>query len=157
MPCVRQPISGFLLPLCQLYLSEDHSIAFLAIRKPIKKTNRSTITQFRFQCLYHISISTITQLVCVAEAQTYDRLAINLIICLIIIVHGGRIGGLATLVPESANVCSVLGLDESILQNLFRLNLDVVFRLLGFPLSLSLGVPEEKQLVPILPLDIRLG
>ena len=52
------PTDNFWFPLTypslyQLHLSEDHPIPFLVIRKPIKKTNRSTITQFRFRCLPH--------------------------------------------------------------------------------------------------------
>jgi hypothetical protein len=59
---------------------------------------------------------------------------------------GHTIGGLVSQTLASANICSVLRLDESTLWNLFELDFDVVFRSLGFPSSLTLGGLEGKQL-----------
>ena len=80
------------------------------------------------------------------------RKAISLIISMISIVRVGRtIGGFISL--ASANICSVLGLDQSILWNLFELDFDVMFRSLGVPSSLNLEGLEEKRLQEV---DMRL-
>ena len=64
---------------------------------------------------------------------------------------GRTIRGLVSF--TSAKICSVLGLDELTLWNLFGLDWDAVVRSLGVPSSLGLGGLEEKQLQEV---DMRL-
>ena len=156
------------LPHLPLHLfPQSGNLSLLSISQSISKTNLST-DPYDYPLLVSVSIphiylplvlNTITQLVCIAGVHRLTtrvsaltvtlvlvvRKAISLIISMIGIVHVGRtIGGFVSL--ASANIFSVLGLDESTLWNLFHeLDFDVVFRSLGVPSSLSLGGFEEKK------------
>ena len=152
-------------------LPQSGNLSLLSISQSLSKTN----SPYDYPLLVSVSIphiylplvlNTITQLVCVAGVHRLTtrvsaltvtlvlviRKAISLIISMIGIVHVGRtIGGFVSL--ASANICSVLGLDQSILWNLFELDFDVMFRSLGVPSSLNLEGLEEKRLQEV---DMRL-
>ena len=131
------------LPHLPIHLfPQPGNLSLLSISQSLSKTNLST--DFNdYPLLVSVSIphiylplvlNTITQLVCVAGVHRLTtrvnaltvtlvlviRKAISLIISMIGIVHVGRtIGGFVSL--ASANICSVLGLDQSILWNLFEI------------------------------------
>ena len=163
------------LPHLPIHLfPQSGNLSLLSISQSLSKTKLST-DLYDYPLLVSVSIphiylplilNTITQLVCIAGVHRLTtrvsaltvtlvlviRKAVSLVISMIGVMPVGRtIGGLVSL--TSAKICSVLGLDESTLWNLFGLDMDVVVRSLGVPLSLSLGWLEEKKLQEV---DMRL-
>jgi UDP-xylose/UDP-N-acetylglucosamine transporter B4 len=155
------------LPHLPIHLfPQSGNLSLLSISQSLLKTNLST-DLYDYPLSVSVSIphiylplvlNSITQLVCIAGVHRLTtrvsaltvtlvlviRKAISLIISTIGIVYVGRtIRGFVSL--ASAKFCSVLGLDESTLLNMFGLDLDLV--------ASSLGVLGEKQLQEV---DMRL-
>ena len=151
------------------FFPQSGNLSLLSISQSLSPTNLSTdLHEYPLSVSVSIPhiylplvLNTITQLVCIAGVHRLTthvsaltvtlvlviRKAISLIISIVGIMHVGRvIHGFASLTWET--ICNVLGLDGSILDsslwNIFGVDLDVVFSLLGVVPSFG-RFGEEKQ------------